>query len=100
MEINIQFVKMDTSEFMEDFVIKELNKLAKKYDWLIKAEVFYKLENDPKGKGKICDIQLSLPGPKIIASSNEESFEAATDETIRDLIIQLKKRKGEMKPHL
>ncbi len=100
MEINIQFVKMDTSEFMEDFVIKELNKLAKKYDWLIKAEVFYKLENDPKGKGKICDIQLSLPGPKIIASSNEESFEEATDETIRDLKILLKKRKSEMKPHI
>lgn len=100
MEINIQFVKMPTSEFMEDFVVKELHKLAKKYEWLIKADVFYKQEKDPKGKGKICDIQLSLPGPKIFATSNEESFEASTDETIRDLKIQLKKRKGEMKPHL
>lgn len=100
MEINIQFVKMPTSEHMEAFAIKKLNKLAKKYDWIIKAEVFYKLDKIPKGKGKICEIQLSLPGPRIYASSNEESFEAATDETIRDLERQLKKRKGEMKPYI
>lgn len=99
MTINIQFVKMPTNKFMEDFVIKELKKIAKKYDWIIKSDVFYKLEKDPKGKGKICDIQLSLLGPKIFATSNEESFEAATDETIRDLKILLKKRKGEMKPY-
>lgn len=97
MEINIQFVKMPTSEHMEAFAIKKLKKMAKKYDWLIKAEVFYKLEKYPKGKGKICDIQLSLPGPLIYASSNEEGFEFATDQTISDLEKQLKKRKAEMK---
>lgn len=99
MEINIQFVKMPTSEHMEAFVLKELLKLDKKYERIIKTDVFFKLEKDPKGKGKICDIQLSLPGPRIFASSNEESFEAATDETISDLKKQLKKRKSEMKPY-
>ena len=100
MEINIQFVKMQTSESMEAFVTKKLNKLAEKYDWIINTAVFYKLEKDPKGKGKICDIQLSLVGPRIFASSNENSFEAATDKTIDDLEKQLKKRKTDMKPHL
>jgi putative sigma-54 modulation protein len=99
MEINIQFVKMPTSEHMEAFAIKKLKKLVKRYDWIMKANVFYKLEKDPKGKGKICDIQLSLPGPRIHASSNKEGFEFATDETIRDLEKQLKKRKAEMKPY-
>ncbi len=99
MEINIQFVKMPTSEHMEAFAIKKLKKLAKKYDWIIRAEVFLKLEQKPKGKGKICDIQLSVPGSRIFASSNEDSFEAAVDETIRDLQIMLKKRKKEMKPY-
>jgi len=100
MEINIQFVKMPTSEHMEAFAIKKLKKLAKKFDWIMTADVFYKLDKDPKGKGKICDIKLSLPGPRIYASSNEEGFELATDKTINDLLKQLKKRKGEMKPHL
>lgn len=99
MEITVQFVKMDTSEFMEDFAIKKLNKLAKKYATIIKADVFYKKEKDPKGKGKICEIQLSLPGPRIFAASNEESFQIATDETISDLEKQLKKRKSELKPY-
>jgi putative sigma-54 modulation protein len=100
MEINVQFVKMLTSETMEAFAVKKLNKLAKRYDFIIKADVFYKLEKDPKKKGKICDIQLSLPGPRIFATSNAENFELATDETISDLEKQLKKRKADMRPHL
>ena len=100
MEINVQFVKMSTSEPIEAFAVKKLVRLGKKYDWIIKADVFYKLEKDPKGKGKLCDVKLSLPGPRIFASSRDESFEAATDETIRDLEKQLKKRKSGMNPHM
>jgi putative sigma-54 modulation protein len=100
MEIKIQFVQVPKSDAVEEFAIKRLLKMAKKYEWLIKADVFYKLEPDTKGKGKICEIRLSLPGPRIFAASDEESFEASTDETIRDLEKQLRKRKNEMKPYL
>ena len=100
METTVQFVKMDTSEYMQSFVQKKLEKLAKKYSFIIKADVSYKIENDPKGKGKICDIQISLPGPRIYATSNEESFEVATSETINDIETQLKKIKSDMKSHL
>lgn len=99
MEVIVQFVKMPTSETMETFVNERLEKLEKKYDWIIKADVFYKLENDPTGKGKICDIRLSVPGPRIFATSDEKSWEAATDETIRDIEKQLKKRKSSMATH-
>ena len=98
MKFNVQFEKMPTNQSVEALASKKLQKLNKKFDWIISAKTFYKLEKDPKGKGKICRIELSLPGPKIVAFSNEETFEEATDETIRDLKIQLKKRKGEMKP--
>lgn len=100
MKINVQFEKLDTSEFMEAFALKKLNKLGEKYNWIINAEVFYKQEKDPKGKGKICKIELSLVGAKIFAFSNETSFKEATAETIRDLEKQLEKRKKEMKPYL
>lgn len=100
MQINIQFVQMPTSETMEDYVQKKLEKLFKKYDWIIRADVFFKKENDPKGEGKICDVELSLPGPKIYASSNEKNFEMAFKETLEDLEKQLKKRKQEMKPYI
>jgi putative sigma-54 modulation protein len=100
MEIRIQFVQVPKSDAVESFAIRKLLKMAEKYEWLIKADVFYKLEPDKKGKGKICEIRLSMPGPRIFAVSDEESFEASTDETIRDLEKQLRKYKNEMKPYL
>ncbi|WP_378182821.1 ribosome hibernation-promoting factor, HPF/YfiA family [Aquimarina sp. SS2-1] len=100
MTINIQFVQMPTSEYMEGYVQEKLEKLYKKYDWIIKSDVFFKKENDPKGNGKICDMELSLPGPKIYATSNEKNYELAVKETLKDLERQLKKRKQEMKPYI
>lgn len=100
MNATVQFVDLDRSPYVEALLMKKLKKLFKKYDWILKADVFYKREKGSVGKGKICEIRLSVPGPRIFAFSDEESFEMATDETIRDLERQLKKRKGEMKPHM
>ena len=99
MTYDIQFVQMKSSAALEQMVIEKLDTLEKKFNWLIHAEVFLKQERDPSGKGKICTMNLSLPGPKIHASSNEESFPASIKETIRDLNVQLKKRKSEFNPH-
>lgn len=100
MKTNIQFVNMARSETMENYTIKKLNKISKRYEWVINANVYFKKENDPKGKGKICEIKLSLNGPRIFASSNEKNYELAVKETLKDIEKKLKKRKGEMKPYL
>ncbi len=100
MKTNIQFVHMDTNIYVQELVIKKLKKISDKYDWIVSADVFYINEKDTHGKGKVCEIRLSVPGPRIFASSNEESFEKATDATIHDLQVQLKKRKSIMNPHL
>src|SRR5690554_390316 len=99
MTINIQYVKMPTSESMNEYVEKGLKKLANKYEWLIRADVTFKLENNVYGKGNICEIELSMPGPKIFAASTESTFEAAAKETISDLERQLKKRKAKFSTH-
>lgn len=99
MTINIQYLKMPTSDSMSDYVEKRLEKLAEKYDWIIRAEVIFKLENNVYGKGNICEIELSIPGPKLFASSRGETFEAAAKETVLDLERQLKKRKSKMTTH-
>jgi len=100
MKIDIQFVNMSVSEAMEAYTVGKLDKLAQKYEWLIAAEVFFKKEKDPKGKGKICEIQLSHPGPRIFASSNEKNYELSVKETLKDLEKQLKKLKGQLKPYM
>ncbi len=99
MTINIQYLKMPTSESMNDYVEKKLEKLGDKFDWIIRAEVIFKLENNVYGKGNICEIELSAPGPRLFASSKGETFEAAAKETILDLQRQLKKRKAKITTH-
>ncbi|ARV15836.1 HPF/RaiA family ribosome-associated protein [Polaribacter sp. SA4-12] len=100
MKVNIQFVNMSTSETMEAYTLSKLDSLVKKFDKIIKANVFFKKENDSKDKGVICEIELSAPGPRLFASSNEKNYELAVKNTIKDLQIQLKKRKGITKPYM
>ena len=99
MTINIQYVQMPTSESMNTFVTQKLNKLAKKYDWVIRAQVYFKLEHDHAKKGNICKIELSAPGPRLFAKSNEEHFEKAAVTSIKELEKQLKKRKEVFSKH-
>jgi len=99
MDARFQYVKTERSENLEDFTQKKLDKLENRYDWLISAEVHFKKHEPEEPKGYICNISLSGPGPNIFAESNEESFEAAAAETVRDLEKQLSKRKGQMKSY-
>jgi len=99
MTISIQYVKMPESETMSTYTISRLEKLAKKYDWIINAEVFFKLDKDSAGFNKICEIELSAPGPRIYASSKERNFEIAVKGTVSDLEKQLKKRKSTFTHH-
>lgn len=99
MKIDIQFINMPVRETLEANIINKLNKLAKKYDLIINVSVFIKKENDPKGKGKICEMEISLYGPRIFASSNEKSYEEAVKNTISDLDKQLNKRYSKIRPY-
>ncbi len=99
MTSNIQYVQMPVSESMNTMVEHKLEKLHKKYDYIINADVFFKQENNPKGKGKICEIRLSLPGPRLFAKSDSDNFEKSLSETIHDLEGQLRKRKTILNKH-
>ena len=93
MTINMQYVHMPESESLSEIVNRNLEKLAHKYQFIIRANVFFKLDNATNGINKICEIQLSLPGPRVIAKSTEDDFEKAAAKTVSDLERQLKKRK-------
>lgn len=92
MTTSIQFVKLPTSEALTEYTNKKLEKLSIRYSWIINIDVFFKIENDATGE-KICEMEVSLPGPKLFAVSKEKNFEMAVKETISDLDKQLKKRK-------
>ncbi|MEH6536596.1 MAG: ribosome-associated translation inhibitor RaiA [Psychroserpens sp.] len=93
MTVNFQYVDVDVSETLSAFTEEKLNKLFNRYEFLINATVRFKHDEHSHAKGKICDIELSLPGPRIFSTSDESQYEVAVRETINDLERQLKKRK-------
>ncbi|MDC6384043.1 ribosome-associated translation inhibitor RaiA [Flagellimonas taeanensis] len=99
MEIHVQYQKMKTSESLTELLSKKLEGLEKKYSWLIKANVLFKIENDKSGEGKVCEIELSAPGPRIFAKSSTDDFEKSMAETVEELRRQLEKRQATFASH-
>ncbi|MFH4968025.1 HPF/RaiA family ribosome-associated protein [Gaetbulibacter sp. M240] len=93
MTVNIQYVDLDVSETLSEFTREKLEKLFNRYEFLISASVHFKQEGSDHDAGKICSIELSLPGPRIFATSNTHNYEVSVRDTINDLERQLKKRK-------
>jgi len=99
MTVNFQYVDIDTSDTLSALTEEKLEKLSNKFEFLISAQVYFKQDEKDHDAGKICNIELSLPGPRIFATSNEKNYEMAMTETINDLTRQLKKRKEVYKTH-
>ena len=99
MEVLVQYQKMKASESLNELLMKKLDKLGEKYGWVIKANVLFKLENDRTGEDKVCEIELSAPGPRLFAKSKTDDFEKAMAQTVEELKRQLEKRQGTFATH-
>lgn len=92
-------MKIKNSDALAEYINQQLEKLQNKYEWLIRAEVFIKWESQAIGRDKICEIELSAPGPRIYAEARAENFELAVKNTVTELEQQLKKRKAVFQHH-
>ena len=100
MNITFEYDGVKASERLEELIIKKLNKLESKFDFIVQAHVFLRTQNTSSPlSGKICKIQLSVPGPQLFSESNSKSFEASIQEAVSDLDRQLSKKKEKMKAH-
>lgn len=99
MQIIYEYDEVSASDRLETFTREKLESLQRKFNFVHRADVFFKQENRTDDEEMICDIRLSMPGPRIFASTNAKDFEAATSETIRDLERQLNKVKDQMKSY-
>ncbi len=95
-----EYKSVESSRSLESFAAKKILRLVKKYGFIIRADIFFNKEHKDTEKGNICGIRLSLPGPRIYASSNENSFENSINKTIKDLKSQLEKRKVKLYKNL
>lgn len=101
MDINFNYVHVKASTRLEEVIAEKINKLKVRFDFLISADVYFKTENSSAtDEGRICEIKLSLPGPLVFASANEENFEMAISKCVNDVKSQLQKRKEKMSTHM
>ncbi|MBJ2174343.1 ribosome-associated translation inhibitor RaiA [Aureibaculum sp. A20] len=97
MQIIFEYHDVNSSTNLESFVTEKLNNLEEKYDFVIRADVFFKKENTSSDEtGFICNIRLSLPGPRLFAEATHDNFQSSIAESINDLQRQLRKRKEKM----
>lgn len=98
MDIHYDYNQVKASERLESLATQKLNKIADKYDFIVRAEVLFKKENTSSpDTGMICNIRLSIPGPDLFAESSHGGFEASIAEACEDLERQLSKRKDKLK---
>ncbi|PIB25757.1 ribosome-associated translation inhibitor RaiA [Maribacter litopenaei] len=100
MNINFEYDDVKASNRLEIMAAKKLEKLLDKFDFIVRADVFFKKENTSSpDTGKICNIRLSAPGPRLFADASTGSFEASISKSVEELQRQLQKRKDKMQTH-
>jgi len=93
MNIKIQSVHFDADSKLIDFTEKKIEKILKFYDRIIGAEVIFRLDKNSKDENKIAEIRLEIPGNDLFAKRQCKTFEAAVDEVIDALKVQITKHK-------
>ena len=97
MQIIFEYHDVAQSDRLEQLAKEKLENLSRKFDMVIRADVFFKEENTSSDEtGKICNIRLSLPGPRLFAESSEENFVKSIGESVDNLERQLRKQKEKM----
>ncbi len=100
MQIIFEYHDITQSDRLEKLAREKLENLGVKYDFIIRADVFFKEENTSSDEtGKICSIRLSVPGPRLFAESSHNDFESSITESVNEIERQLRKLKEKMKEY-
>ncbi len=100
MEVIFEYHEVTASEELETFAKAQLKKLEDKYQFVHRADVFFKLENTSSDQtGKISGIRLSMPGPRMFAEASTEEFHSSFKKALGEVEQQLRKKKEKMQSH-
>lgn len=101
MNYNFEYHNVSASEALETFAREQVEKLVHKYDFIVRADIFFKTENTSSDEtGMKTGVRLSAPGPRLFAESSGKNFHESLKTAVKELDTQLKKRKEKMKSHL
>ena len=100
MKVNVQTPNFVAKDELLVFVVKKLSKLEQFYDKIVFADVFLKVQKTSEKENKVVEVLLSIPGDDLMVKKEAKTFEEATDEVVKSLERQLKKRKQKQKAYL
>lgn len=101
MNITYNYQHVSGSKDLESYTADKLEIIFSRYDWVTRADVFYRLENTSSPEsGKIVTIRLSAPGNQLFAEESHASFHESINKVVDQLKKQCEKRKADMIKHL
>ncbi|PJF00439.1 ribosome hibernation-promoting factor, HPF/YfiA family [Prevotella intermedia] len=93
MDIKIQAIHFDTTEKLEAFINKKVEKLEKTYEEIQKVEVQLKVEKPAAAMNKTTSLTVLIPGNKLFAEKTCDTFEEGVDLCLDAMKVQLIKAK-------
>ena len=97
MRVNVQTPNFAAKNELLVFVEKRLSKLEQFYDRIVFADVFLKVQKTSEKENKIVEVLLSVPGDDLMVKKEAKTFEEATDDVVKSLERQLKKKEAKAK---
>lgn len=94
MELQIKAIHFEIADQLVAFVNKKIEKLNRRYEDIIDAEVTFTLVKPETACNKEAAVLLNVPGENLFASKTADTFEEALDLSLEAIEKQLEKRKG------
>ncbi|WP_124980374.1 HPF/RaiA family ribosome-associated protein [Nonlabens xiamenensis] len=100
MDIQFNYQHVSGSDELEAYTKEKLQTIAERYNWVTRADVFYRTENTASDEtGMITEIRLSAPGPRLFAESSNATFHESVNKVVNQLKTQCEKRKADLISH-
>ena len=93
MDIKIQSIHFETTEKLDAFINKKVEKLSKTYEDIQKVEVQLKIEKPAVAMNKTTSFTVFIPGNKFVCRKNLRYFEEGVDLCVDAMKVQLTKVK-------
>ena len=100
MKVSIQSVNFNAASNLFHFAEKKVASLTKFHDKILKAEVFFKLDNSSDKENKITEIKINIPGNELVVKKQFKSFEEGISIGVETLKRRLKKSKEKLRDSL
>ena len=100
MKVSIQSLNFNAAVKLLNFTEKKVASLTKFHDKILKAEVFFKIENSSDKENKITEIKINIPGNELVVKKQFKSFEEGISIGVETLKRRIKKSKEKLRDSL